>query len=204
MPQLVQRSRFTTWLGNLTGFRGPFSSALLPDVQTVYDIGNRAPELDTEQAYWYATPTSAGPVAAQWSFLQLKVNAGGGAAVIDTMYLRAAAATGLYRFGITPEIAGATSSSLLGNNFLGNRGASYALAAQQLGSVGWISGSQAADPFAAAGQAFNFDSFTTTGALLVLPPLFVIQPGWAFTVTPGAVNTAIGGSFTGRWLADQQ
>lgn len=204
MPQLVQRSRFTTWLGNLTGFRGPFSSALLPDVQTVYDLGNRDPGLDTEQAYWYATPASAGPVAAQFSFLQLKVNPGGGLAVIDSIYIRAASAAGIVRFGITPEIAGATSASLLANNFLGNRGAAYALANQQLGSVGWISGSQAADPFAAAGQAFNLDVTTTPSGVVLLPPLFVIQPGWAFTITPGAVNISIGGSVTGRWLADQQ
>lgn len=204
MPQLIQRSRLSTWLTNLLGLRGPYSPGLVGDISAVYDLGNRAPELDQEQAFWYATPASAGPVAAQFSFAQLKLSAGAGAAVLDALYLRAAAATGVIRFGITPEIAGATSSSLLGNNFLGNRGAAYALAAQQLGSVGWISGTQAADPFAAAGQAFNYDVFTTTGALILLPPLFVIQPGWAFTVASGVVNQGIGCSMIGRWLADQQ
>lgn len=200
---IVQRSRFTELLKNLTGLRGPFTLSLDGGVAPVWDLSSRYPELDTEQAYWYATPASAGPVAAQWSFLQMKVNTGGGAAVIDSVYIRAAAATGVVRFGITPEIAGATSSSLLGNNFLGSRGAAYALAGQQLGSVGWISGTQAADPFAAAGQAFNYDVFTNTGQLIQLPQLFVIQPGWAFTLSPGAVNIGLGGSLTGRWLADQ-
>jgi hypothetical protein len=204
MPQLIQRSRLSTWLTNLLGLRGPYSPGLTADIAAVYDLGNRAPELDQEQAFFYLTPTSAGPTAGQFSFAQVKVTAGAGAAVLDALYIRAAAATGVVRFGITPEIAGATSSSLLGNNFLGNRGATYALAGQQLGSVGWISGSQVADPFATAGQAFNYDVFTTTGVLIVLPPLFVVQPGWAFTLAGGVVNQGIGCSMIGRWLADQQ
>lgn len=200
---LVQRSRFTELLKNLTGLRGPYTLALDGGVAPVWDLSSRYPELDTEQAYWYATPASAGPVAAQFSFAQVKVTPGAGVSVIDAIYFRSAAALAVFRFGITPEIAGATSSSLLGNNFLGSRGAAYALAGQQLGSVGWISGSQVADPFAAAGQAFNFEVPANVAQLILLPPMFCPQPGWAFTIATGAVNQAIGCSLIGRWLADQ-
>lgn len=201
---IVQRTRFERWFKNLCGFRAALPLDLDHGIAPVYNLGQAAPELDDENAFWYATPASAGPVAAQFSFLQIKSLSPGARAVIDGIYFRAPSALTTVRFGIAPDIAGAGVPALLGNNFLGQRPPAYSLAAQQLGSLAVLSGTQAADPFSVAGSAFNVDMPTGGfGLFIPLPPIFVVTPGFAFTMASGVVNISLGGSVTGRWLADQ-
>lgn len=204
---LVQRSRFGTWLKNLTGFRGPFGMNLDSGVTPVYDLGQIAAELDDEQAYWLMGFSSAA-VAAQFSFAQISV--GAGRAIVDGFALQHRTQAGV-RAGLTQSIAGAGSPVLVRNNFLGLRTPAFSLPAMQLGAVTILTGSQAADPFTPVGvnSALNVDQLGNVAPgqqtfLEVSTDLaWVLTPGFSWVISPAIVNCIVQGSVWGRFLADQ-
>lgn len=192
MPEKVQRTRFERWLKNLTGFRAGLPLDIPNSIAPGYDFSEPRIELDDEQAYWYGSVAQAA-VVGQFSFSQVKCLAG--RAVTDSTWIRQMAAAGL-RIGRTPDIAGAGQPVCLRNVFLGSPIGS-------LGSVVILSGSQVADPFA-TGCSIVVDQQAAGGVAQNIVDKFVSLPGFAFTVSPGSVNTALTVSFLGRWLADQQ
>jgi hypothetical protein len=199
MP-LIQRSRFTTFFKQLTGFKGPLSSDLDTAVQPTVDVNQRAPELDEEQAYWYAQPNSVAAVAAQLQAIGVKIS--GGQAVIDGFMIRSLAAGGIVIAGISAEFtADSATNGGLANNFLFGRGSLFNASQQTFIPIQTMNHSQVSSFI--LGVPLNFELQANVPLIVNLPPMFVIQPGWAFVLQGGAVNQGIGGAIWGRWLADQ-
>jgi hypothetical protein len=205
MPE-VQRSRFTTWLKNLTGFRGRLSLNLDSGISPTYDFSSIRPELDDEVAFWYSMTTVAA-VAANFSQLQV-IMAGSGRTVIDGLLIRAQALVAVLQFGITGLIAAPTNSAMsLASNFLGNRGPVFAVAAQQLGAVlNSRANNSAVSLFSGGGSSMLIDT-SANGPTIVLGrdqlPGNVVTPGFAFTVESQALNQRIDVGWWGRYYGDQ-
>jgi len=198
MP-LIQRSRFSTFFKQLTGFKGPLSSDLDTAVQPTVDVNQRAPELDEEQAYWYAQPGSVAGVAGQLQAIGVKISAG--QAVIDGFMIRSTAAASVVIAGITAEFSGSPTNGGLCNNFLFGRGSSFNSSQQLFTPIQTMSLSQVSSFILGIGM--NFELQAGVPLIVNLPPMFVIQPAWAFVLQGGVVNQGIGGAVWGRWLADQ-
>jgi hypothetical protein len=201
---LVQRSRFATFFKNLTGFRGPLDLPLGEGLAPVMDIlGTRAPELDTEQAYWLLQPTSQGPTVGQISAIAAKVSSG--AAVIDGFSIRVAAAQGIVSVGLGPEFSGGPISAMAQNNYLSQRSSTFNTSTANFNVITSASLSQVSSFFGGGNTPWNLDVGTTGQSVIVnIPGFAVITPGYAFIMSPGVNNVAIGGAMWGRWLADQQ
>jgi hypothetical protein len=198
---LVQRSRFSVFLKNLTGFRGPFGMSLDQGVTPSYDFSRPEALYDDEVAFWWAR-LSVAQVAAQFSFGQIKVPNAGTRAVVDHFYFRAIA-TGTVHYGIAPDIVGATVATTQRNPFLSPRPPSFTLANASLGAVVQLTGTSVADPLNITPSAFGEVDITAGAAAQQFDEQFVITPGWPFVVAMSAVNVPLEAIVFGRYLGDQ-
>lgn len=203
MPQ-VQRTRFTSWLKNLTGFRGPLALNLDAGISPVYNFADDHPELDDEVGLWMTTANLTAS-AANFTAIQAKV-AAGLRAVVDGIIIRAQVAAQSYNIGITGEIAGAGTNTRVINNFLSARPLVFTSAAVGLGGVLNITQQVAASLFVAGTGAIVVGTLANGADLLLLNPGFpkhVITQGFAFTIESGVVNQPVAASIFGRFYGDQ-
>jgi len=196
---VVQRSRFSTFLKQLTGYRGKLATPLLGLVQPTFDINQRAPELDEEQCYWYCTPNSQAAVVGQISVVGVRCQSG--QAVVDWIFIRQQAAVSTYAIGIAAEFAAGTVNAGAANNFLFARGSVFNSAQAQFANVQGMNQANVSSPI--SGQNINVDVPAGQGLFLPSPMQWVIQPAYALVVSPNVNNLPVGASFGGRWLADQ-
>jgi len=203
---LLQRSRFNTWLKNVTGFRGPAGLDVGEVLSPVYDLGAYDELQDDETAYWISSSVTAGPVAAQLSSVTIQFPTGakvGTRASVDGIYIRSAVAAAVYQFGLCPAVAGGANPCNIRNNFLGQRGPAID-ASTGFNALNVVTRSGAASIFTGFSTTHQVDSAAGLHCDLPIPfPVFVITPGFSFAVECQTVNVAISAFMWGRYLGDQ-
>jgi hypothetical protein len=205
---LVQRSRFTRWLQNLTGFKGPFGVNLDGGITPVYDFSTSQPDLDEEVAYW-AFPIAQGALAANFTSAWVKLAPQTGQqqllrVMIDAIWVRAEVATSVVNVGMIAAPAAGGSSVFLRNNYLGLRGVTFGAAGLSVGAVQLGISQQAASLFVSPASTLQVDVPLAphVGSGSQIPP-FVVTTGWAFCLETQAVNLPLHGWVAGRIVADQ-
>lgn len=204
----VQRSRFTSWLKNLAGFKGPFSLNLDGGISPVYDFSAQEPGLDDEQATW-ALGFNIAAVAAKFSLAQVRVAVQTPQpfvrAVVDGLFLLpvGAAAYGA-NIGISAYSADVAAALAITNNFLSVR--SLAFSVPPL-STGAVTGSAAATGGVSIfGAGLFIQLLVPINTPFLLPSnflRFVVTPNFAFSVESNIVNQGIQGTIWGRYIGDQ-
>ena len=199
---LVNRSRFTEWLKNLTGLRGPYSVDLDHGITPVYDLGNTdVPELDQDVAWWFTPPIFLAASVGNFSSWMLKSNFG--KARVKGLILQSAAAKQDYNIAITGEIAGAGGGALLANDHLGNRGTSpFSGAIGGFGAVTMVSRQTAASILTTLMVQISVAA-GASDLIFPFPMPWIIQPGWALGIESSVVNQVGRVSAFGTAVADQ-
>jgi hypothetical protein len=198
---VVQRGRFTEWLKNLTGLRGPYSVDLDKGIAPVYDLANSdTPELDQDKAWWFTSQQFL--VASPGNFTSFAVRTASLKCRVTNVIIGATAAQQTYLLGLIADPGVGAVPCTVANDFLGSRGAVYTLAQNNFGPVTMFSRQTAASILVNTNQ---FAIAPPAGQDFIFPfrlP-FIIQPGWAFAVETSVVNQAARVSFIGEALADQ-
>lgn len=203
---LLQRSRFGTWLKNVTGFRGPAGLDVGEVLSPVYDLASYDELLDDETAYWISSSATVGPVAGQVSSITVQFPAAakvGTRASVDGLYIRSAVAAVVYQFGLCAAVAGGANPCNVRNNFLGQRGSAID-ASTAFSALNLVTRSGAASIFTGFSTNHSIDAAAGLHCDLPTPfPVFVITPGFSFAVECQTLNTAISAFLWGRYLGDQ-
>jgi hypothetical protein len=208
MP-LIQRSRFSTWLKHITGFRGPFSVSLDGGLVPTYDTSLSDPLFDDEVAHWVAGASSSTLAGSFGSVgVQLNTNAQAGTrAIVDGFFITPdGAAARSYLVGLANAPNAGIGQTGVRNNFLGARTDNSFGPANTFNPVVNFSRLNAVSiftanstPFAVNGPANTQPFFDPFGKIP-----FVISPGYAFAIECTTVNINVAMVAWGRWVADQQ
>lgn len=200
---LVQRGRFTEWLKNLTGLRGPYSVDLDKGIAPVYDLSNPdVPELDQDQAWWFTSGQFL--VASPGNFTSFACRTGSLKCRVTGVILSAQAAAQSYNIGLAADPGVGAVPAVLANDFLGSRGAVFSLAQNAFGPVTQFSRQNAVSLLFGANRALQINVAATASTFVFAFPLpFIIQPGWALICESDVVNQAMFCGFYGKSLADQ-
>lgn len=207
---LVQRTRFTTLLKNITGFRGPSDISLGESISPTWDISNSDGLFDDEVAYWVSATMSTPALAANFSGVQVvfPANAPIRRATVDGLIIRpVGAAATAYSIGLTAAAAAPTAQigCFLRNPFLNQRGSAFG-STNQFFALNTATYQQAATLFGLPAGPITMDLPAGNTDLVLTGNLFpyVIQPNWCLTVESGPVNQQVAAAFWGRYVADQQ